>query len=190
MTEPIFLGIDPGRSGAIAWIQSSTVSVEKMPADKELASFFWDRFGEDEAVRSRTVAVVERVDPRPLGSRWEYRPLSSETPANPGERQGWWRCVRERVPTWMPISHFGKLAHHEGRILMALEMLSIETTRMRPRDWQRVLGFSGDAKKTKNREMARRLFKAARVTVQNADALLLAEVCRRTCRYALEEAPF
>jgi hypothetical protein len=67
-----------------------------------------------------------------------------------------------------------------------LSGLRIPYTLARPRDWQKALGLlttkAEDRKHRKNRlkEAAQRLFPTIYVTLKTADALLLAELCRRS----------
>lgn len=58
---PLFLGIDPGQSGGVAWIEGDNARASKMP---ETERDLWDSFAAFR-VNSVTLAVIERVSPAP-----------------------------------------------------------------------------------------------------------------------------
>lgn len=79
-----------------------------------------------------------------------------------------------------------KIGKHYGELIGVLTTLGINFTLVRPQLWQSYLGCSYPGqdvsyteKKRKNKELAQRLFPKVKVTLQNADAILIAEYGKR-----------
>lgn len=155
-----YLGVDPGAGGGLALLAGRRVLVSAMPAT-EAALWYW----------------LQRL---------------------PGQFAGPVRAVVELVhamPTDGRASAF-KFGVNYGRVLMALTAAGIPYELVRPAAWQAGLHIPSREKrrdgravvwletrtefKRRLREAARGLFPRARVTTKTADALLIAEYCRRT----------
>lgn len=178
----ISIGVDPGRSGGIAWLDPGrrVLSAHKMPEDSDLPRFVWEHFGKD-GVRQRCAVVIEQIGPQPIG-REEVLEAIGQAPGRPGvvlARKVW----RKR---WPAIQDFGRLAHHAGLLVGLFGALDIPGIKMQPKDWRRVVGLEAakrheTASKRKNRAKARaaELFPGVRLTHAIAEAVLMAEACRR-----------
>lgn len=98
------------------------------------------------------------------------------------------KCIIEDVGHGIPgqsSSATAKFARHNGWLEMALLASGIPTTKVTPQKWQKYFQMhrGKDEEKTryKNRlkERAQLLFPTVKVTLANADALLIAEYCRK-----------
>lgn len=100
------------------------------------------------------------------------------------------RCyaVIEKVHTspQMGVRSAGTFMEGKGKLLMALCGAGIPHEQVSPHKWQRSLGLitgGRDKDKTKHKnklkQKAQELFPSLRITLATADALLLAEYCRR-----------
>jgi len=67
-----------------------------------------------------------------------------------------------------------------GHLEMALAALKIPHEKVRPQVWQKSLGCLSGGDKNKTKARAQSLFPQLKITHANADALLIAEYCRRT----------
>ena len=150
----IYIGIDPGASGGIAWLRDGTATLRKMPASEQdildvLAAIWQDRedFAPSEPmeVKHGLYAMLERVH------------------AMPG--QG--------------VASTFKFGASFGALKMALTASRIPYDLVPPGVWQRAMGClsKGDKRVTRNR--AQQLFPGLKITHATADALLMAEYCRR-----------
>ena len=96
-------------------------------------------------------------------------------------------CVIEKVHTspQMGVKSAGTFMEGKGKLLMALCAGGIPHEQVSPAKWQRTLGLlSGKDKdqtrhKNKLKQKAQELFPSLKITHATADALLLAEYCRR-----------
>lgn len=68
-----------------------------------------------------------------------------------------------------------------GALGMALVASDIPFQRVRPQMWQKALGCMTGGDKNVSKRKAQELFPLLKITHATADALLLAEYCRRTC---------
>lgn len=150
----VYVGIDPGRGGGLAFISGGNVVAEKMPAtDRDLLDLLdgW-------AVR------VNRGGARAITAMLEH------VWSMPGQGHG-------------GAFAFGK---NVGAINMALIAAGIPYDLVIPRKWQAELGVryrpnsSDTEKKNVSKRRAQQLFPHVEVTHAIADALLLAEFCRRS----------
>ena len=140
------IGIDPGVSGGIAWIDADGPHAEKMPAT---IGDLWQLIAGLEA--SECYCVIEKVHTSPQ----------------------------------MGVKSAGTFMQGKGQLLMALCAGGIPNEQVSPHKWQRTMGLlSGKGKnktdhKNKLKAKAQELFPALKITHATADALLLAEYCRR-----------
>lgn len=97
------------------------------------------------------------------------------------------KCIIEDVGHGIPgqsSSATAKFARHNGWLEMALLASGIPTTKVTPQKWQKYFqmhrGKDEEKTKYKNRlkERAQLMFPTVKVTLANADALLIAEYCR------------
>ena len=97
------------------------------------------------------------------------------------------RCVIEHVHA-MPgqgVTSMFTFGEQFGRVRMACTALGIPYELVRPQKWQKELGLlstKGESHSERKRRFKRRaeeLFPGQKVTLKTADALLLAEYCRR-----------
>ena len=145
----IYIGIDPGKGGGLAFISSDGfVGCIAMPeSDRELYDYLRD-YGGGHAC----YAVIEHVGPMP--------------------GQG--------------VTSMFTFGQQFGRVKMACAALAIPFELVRPQKWQKELGLRSSKKeaytdrKKRLKLAAERLWPGAKVTLKTADALLLAEYCRRT----------
>lgn len=138
----IYIGIDPGKSGGIAFIpERGEPWVDKMPeTDRDLFDLLetqdeWEPF-----------ALIENVSSSP-----QQGVVSAFT--------------------------FGK---GYGALLMALTARGIPYERVAPGVWQKAMKCLTGGDKNVSKARAQQLFPALKITHANADALLIAEHCRRT----------
>jgi hypothetical protein len=179
---PVYIGIDPGRTGGIAVLTMQ-------PNGKSLLSV------ELYALENRTVHDVwELFEP--------YRPPDVRHPTD--NERPIFACI-EQVGGYMAGSGgnigsamftFGKSA---GRLEMALVAAGISYDYVTPAKWQRPMGVTPrDTKRGEKREAYKRRLRAraqqlfpsgsytGTITLATADALLLAEFCRRKRTGTLE----
>ncbi len=151
-----FIGVDPGASGGIVFIYRGIVKAHKMPAtDMEL----WKVIkGELISYRSSSYAGFACLE-----------------------------LVGGYAGQGHPGSAMFKFGQNYGAVRMALTAAGVPYETVAPGLWQRAMGFpsrkKGEAKGAfKNRLKARAemLFPSVSVTLATADALLIAEYCRRS----------
>lgn len=146
-----YIGVDPGQKGAIAYISPRGYDSLKTPTDERsiLKTMRWLA-----KEFPQSIAVIEQVHARPMNGS---------------------------------ISLF-KLGESFGLLKMAMRATEIQFVEEVPQVWQRGMnirprdkigGESSSKFKSKLVSIAKRLFPAIKLTQQNADALLIAEYCRR-----------
>lgn len=147
MTRRIVFGIDPGASGGIAAKVGRDVYTRKLDDLKGLCSWITDmRYHFEE---HKPVAYIEEV-PKFVGRN-------------------------------IPSSSSFTLGKSFGELLGVLTALEIETFRIRPQEWQKAVDAGkrsgrGDSEwKNHLKSLAQDFFPAHKVTLWNADALLLLE---------------
>lgn len=136
----IFLGLDPGLSGAIACIYDGRVEfIKNKVPEKELWEWLrdWNH--------SQAYACIERVHAMP--------------------KQG--------------VSSTFKFGHSFGILRGFLIASGIPFDEVTPQKWQTELDCRTGGNKNVTRERAKEWFPQVKVTHANADAILLAEYCRR-----------
>lgn len=149
----IFIGIDPGVSGGIAFLSDHNPHgrypmVHKMPeTERDLLDVLRaGTFGMSGAVK----AVLERVNAGVFGKAGRMGVTSAFT--------------------------FGRGV---GRLEMALTAANIPFDYASANVWQKVMGCLSKGDKNVTKRRAQQLFPTVTVTHAVADALLLAEYCRR-----------
>jgi len=100
--------------------------------------------------------------------------------------------VTERVSAspQMGVSSSFKFGRNVGAVRMALTARGIAFDEVLPARWQKALGCRSRGDKNITKARAQQLFPALRVTHALADALLLAEYCRRLHRGAPPDDAF
>ncbi len=145
----IFLGIDPGQSGGLAWIEDgregdpAAAFAMKMPdTERDL----WIKVAAETERSARTVfAVIEKVHSMP--------------------KQG--------------VASSFKFGQSYGFLRGCLIASGIPFEEVSPQAWQKELGCLSKGDKNVTKARAQQLFPAEKVTHATADALLLAEYARR-----------
>lgn len=150
----IYIGIDPGVSGGIAFIDE---------AGNVLHSVKMPRTEADLLGVLRIGFVEGRLDgllPRPS------------------------KAMIERVHSFPGQGHSGAFTfgRNYGALLMALTAVCIPFDLVSPRTWQQALGCLSGGDKNVTKRRAQQLFPLVPATHAIADALLLAEYCRRLHR--------
>lgn len=149
-----YLGVDPGAGGGLALLNGHRVGAVAMPAS--LPDLWeWLRWATG---AGRVVACLEKV--------------------------GGWRSDNPAAGVGSAMFKFGA---SYGSLEMGLVAAGIKFDRVPPVVWQRGVGVSPRKKgegrtayKNRLKARAQELFPGEAVTLATADALLLAEYCRRT----------
>lgn len=146
-----YIGIDPGASGGVAIVDRAghVVDETKMLEPRELHEWLVERLGWYGNHENQARAVLERVSSSPQ----------------------------------MGVASSFTFGRSYGRLEMLLAGLAIPYDAVVPRVWQPAVGvvYPKGKPRDKNISKARaaQLFPRATITHANADALLLAEYCRR-----------
>lgn len=144
MTTTTIIGIDPGKSGGIAWIRDGKPCVEKMPETiMDLWQLLAGIWNEDGTCR----AYLEQVQPGGLH--------------------------RGREGTMGAKSAF-TFGNGFGHLEMALTALAIPFERVTPQKWQGALGCRTGGDKNVSKRRAQELFPSIKCTHAISDALLIA----------------
>ncbi len=149
----LYIGIDPGLSGGIAVLDPHgiVVLVAKMPeTDRDLLGLL-------------TVHAVTGAD--------DFTGLGGETSRAALEKVG-------GMPGMGGPSMF-KFGANYGAVRMALAAARVAFDEVTPQRWQKALGCLTHGDKNISKQRAQQLFPRLTVTHAVADALLLAEYCRR-----------
>jgi len=199
----IYLGIDPGLSGAIAWYDADAreASAAKMPAtEKDIHDYLrtvmdhWQSSEHRGPYRSSCLAVIEKLGGMPRRS--ERCKACRGTGFLCVSCQACGHTIRPRCPvcgTSGTISKaqqspttMAKLFTNYGHLQMALVGLKIpQHEEVLPRTWQAEFGLlrrpgeSITAKKNRHKAVAQKLYPSLKIIHATADALLLAEWLRR-----------
>lgn len=151
---PVFVGIDPGASGGIAWIERGRIKCLPMPGNR---AEMWKWFAQwREMTTVRVLAVVELVGGYVRGAEDE------------GDHGGAANGAR--------MFQFGR---QYGEVLMALCAAGIIHKDVAPAVWQSRISLKkmrGERRADHKRRMvaeARRLYPALHVTSATADAVLI-----------------
>jgi Holliday junction resolvasome RuvABC endonuclease subunit len=142
----VCIGIDPGKSGAIAAVvthnQDTFIHWHKLDSTEADTWVFLDELDNGDG---NTFAVIEKVGATP-----QMGVTSAFT--------------------------FGKSA---GFLLGILTASQIPFEYVTPQTWQKSMGCMSKGDKNVTKAAAQRLFPREKITHANADALLIAEYCRR-----------
>lgn len=147
-----YLGIDPGATGAIAVVCDDMWDVWKMPDTPA------DLFSLLEGLMriGPCFALVERIVGAPRGKSTGNRKI--------GVQSSW---------------QFG---FNVGTLYGVLAGCRIPHELILPQQWQKAMNCRTGGDKRVSKAAAQRLFPETKVTLWNADAILLAELCRRRIR--------
>lgn len=164
----IYIGIDPGKNGGIAW--------QRQPMEPT---------GEQSLYRGKTQAVKM---PQTEQDLWQAiasledtgcRAIIEKVHASP-RRDKTGKEVKNGAATMF------KFGQSYGSLRMALIAAGIPFDEVTPQKWQRELGLirtnkneSSTDKKNRHKAKAQQLFPELNVIHATADALLIAEYCRR-----------
>lgn len=161
MTYDCYLGIDPGASGGMAWLVGDHVEAAQCPPTE---AAIWQWVSGCLKVAGNVCACVEMVG------------------GYIGERRG--------TANPAPGSAMFKFGHSYGMVRMALVAAGIPFNVVSPKTWQKAFslkktkGESSTSWKNRLKAEAKRLFPKVKVTLATADAILIAEYCRRIHQYA------
>lgn len=146
------IGIDPGASGGIAWIdEQGKPCVEKMP---QTLTDIW------ELVLDITGVAKRYTKPGSIKAYLE------QVHSMPG--QG--------------VSSSFKFGQGYGALEMALTAAGIPFERVTPQKWQKALGCLTGGNKNVSKAKAQELFPSIKFTHATADAMLIAEYGRRASK--------
>ena len=164
-----FLGIDPGVAGGLALIAENgrPLTAPKMPAtERELCDVVYQL-----AAAAELHGMIEKLGAMPRRTatvRCEYCGAS------------WTESKPLQSPSTMLM-----MGTNYGGLRMALAAAGIAFDEVLPRTWQAAFGLvssrnlTSTQKKNRHKAKAEQLFPSVRVTHYIADALLIAEYCRR-----------
>ena len=170
----VYLGIDPGASGGLAVIAADAVTAEPMPAtERDIWQWFhWYEPGQ------RPVAVLEKVG----GYVGEAQPGSAAFKFGASYGMLKMALIAAGIPfeevtpqTWQKA--LGIPPRRKGKRAKRLK-----ATKDGPKELYSDRLEGGESKtqwKNRLKAFAQKLFPGAAVTLKTADALLLAEYCRR-----------
>jgi hypothetical protein len=147
-TVKLYIGIDPGKNGAIAFIPTDgkpwTVSF-KGATDKDIFEGVRDAAIYAGGENATSMAMIEQVSSSPQ----------------------------------MGVKSAFTFGEGFGKLLMLMTALELPFERVRPLKWQTALGCKTGGDKNITKRKAQELFPELKITHANADALLIAEYCRR-----------
>ena len=144
------IGIDPGKSGGIAWIGKNGHCVEKMP---ETCKEIW------ELLESITHGFASWK----AGNGVLYKAYIESVHSSPQ----------------MGVKSAFTFGNGFGHLEMALTAAGIPFERVRPQAWQKALGCLTGGDKNVSKRRAQELFPSLKITHATADCLLIAEYGRR-----------
>jgi len=151
----IFIGIDPGAKGGVAWIE--------------------ERLGLDGEILTTQCFPLPETERDIFGLIWKVGILKLSD-------KMLCMCLIEKVHS-MPkqgVASSFKFGRNYGflrGLLVALELCFDEVT---PQRWQKAMGCLSHGDKNVTKQKAQQLFPTMKITHSTADALLIAEYCRRT----------
>lgn len=158
----VFIGIDPGENGAVASVQGDRVILVNIKGitDRDLWAYLYTTVA---ACTGNCFACIELQTPRPTNI--------------PDGKGGWRQTILASTCVL-----YGR--YHQAVAFLIAAGIPFEI--VPPKRWQNGLHVGAKAKGTKDNEWknvlkakAQQLFPEEKVTLANADALLLAEYCRR-----------
>ena len=145
-----YIGIDPGASGGIAFIESSwsgdlAFAIKQPETDRDIWNYL-SSLRDAGGQKAECFAMLEKVHAMP--------------------KQG--------------VSSTFTFGQNYGKLQMALIASGIPFEHVTPQKWQKALQCLTGGDKNVSKSKAQELFPHLRITHATADALLLAEYCRRT----------
>ncbi len=151
-----YFGIDPGMSGGLAWSEFGEVHADPMPeTERDIWEWLDVHYPKLIGKSAAAFAVIEQVGGHIAGKN-------------------------------QPGSAMFKFGQSYGALRMALTAADIPYELITPQKWQKGLGVVPRKKeetktqwKNRLKAHAQRLFPTATITLATADALLIAEYCRR-----------
>lgn len=187
MTQ-VFLGIDPGKSGGAAVLSLEGEVLDLMSFKDATPQDIFDFM--DSSTRSvmddwSTMALLEKVNAGVWGQP-DKAPREIECPEC-HERSTVLRCpscdARLVLPNEKPrmgVTSAFTFGQGYGMLEGFLVALGIPYDLVAPGTWQKALGCLSRGDKNVTKKKAQQLFPGQKVTHYTADALLIAEHCRRT----------
>jgi len=170
----IFIGIDPGISGGIAWIETfnavpeihpTTVQAFKMPStESDIASLLCSIFDGLSNWSSQGFAYLEKAHAYPGGTKLISCPKCRTVMKT--------RVSQGIASTW-------KFSQNYGTIRGILTALHIPFETISPMAWQTGMKCRTGGDKNISKRRAQQLFPDLKITHAKADALLISEFCRR-----------
>lgn len=140
------IGIDPGKSGGIAWITDGKPCVEKMPETlQDLWELVADITGGFESFRE--------------SNGLQFRAYIEAVHSSPQ----------------MGVKSAFTFGNGFGHLEMALTAAGIPFERVRPQAWQKAMGCMTGGDKNVSKRRAQELFPSMKITHATADALLIAQ---------------
>jgi len=167
ITRPamIYIGIDPGVSGGLAVVDDTGTFCEatKMPSTERDLLDLLEVIGRGAGGSYARRALLERVNPGVFGAH--------------------------KAAGRMGVVSAFTFGRGVGHLEMALTAANIPFDYITAGQWQQIMGCRSQGDKNVTKRRAQQLFPAITVTHAIADALLLAECCRRVerGRYVKEE---
>jgi Holliday junction resolvasome RuvABC endonuclease subunit len=145
------IGIDPGASGGIAWVDSEGIArAQKMP---DTLQDLWGLID----------TITKGFSHSPDGNAGLYKAYLEQVFSSPQ----------------MGVKSAFTFGNGFGHLEMALTAAGIPFERVRPQVWQKVMGCMTGGDKNVSKRRAQELFPALQPTHATADALLIAEYGRR-----------
>jgi Holliday junction resolvasome RuvABC endonuclease subunit len=145
------IGIDPGKSGGIAWHDGEQMRVEKMP---ETLREVWDLI---DMIRYHEFAI----------------------PRLPGEHGVKAYIEQVHSSPQMGVKSAFTFGQGFGHLEMALTAAGIPFERVRPQSWQKAMQCLTKGDKNVSKRRAQELFPHLKITHATADATLICEYGRR-----------
>ena len=149
----IVIGVDPGKSGGIAWIdETGKACVEKMP---DTLKDLWELIEKD---------ILHATGNLHFGNSTRNCKAYLEQISS--------------SPQMGVVSAF-TFGNGYGHLEMALTAAGIPFERVRPQAWQKAMGCMSKGQKNVTKAKAQELFPHLKITHATADACLIAEYGRR-----------
>jgi hypothetical protein len=166
----IYVGIDPGQSGGIAWLSSTGAQVAKMPET-----------GGD------LLMLLERVVRLPANAYTPANEVGRDVVVAIERAQAMPPSVQGRIQGVASTFKFGQ---HYGTLCGLLLALRVPFVAVSSVVWQKALGCLTHGDKTISKARAQQLYPHLKVTHATADALLIATWCaRQDWRGVVADAP-
>lgn len=162
---PVFIGIDPGLGGGVTALNGFEVITREMPStEKDLWEWLLEMTDTELYHGVKVFAVIEQQTPRPT----------------------YWFDKRTKRMTSSILKSTCLLYGQYLQVRMALTAAEIPFQEVPPAKWQKTIGIPGRKKgettarwKNRLKQLAQSLFPKAKVTLKNADSLLLAHYCQK-----------